>query len=78
MDVAGSVALVTGANGGIERAFVAALLKRGAAKISRGAKTSRYSGRAAERLRASYQLQDGQGARPNRTTVATSRRRRGD
>jgi hypothetical protein len=33
MDIAGSVALVTGANGGIGRAFVAALLKRGAAKI---------------------------------------------
>jgi NAD(P)-dependent dehydrogenase (short-subunit alcohol dehydrogenase family) len=33
MNIAGSVALVTGANGGIGRAFVAALLKRGAAKI---------------------------------------------
>lgn len=33
MDIAGSVALVTGANGGIGRALVAALLKRGAAKI---------------------------------------------
>lgn len=33
MDITGSVALVTGANGGIGRAFVAALLKRGAAKI---------------------------------------------
>jgi NAD(P)-dependent dehydrogenase (short-subunit alcohol dehydrogenase family) len=33
MDIAGSVALVTGANGGIGRAFVAVLLKRGAAKI---------------------------------------------
>jgi NAD(P)-dependent dehydrogenase (short-subunit alcohol dehydrogenase family) len=33
MDIAGSVALVTGANGGIGRAFVGALLKRGAAKI---------------------------------------------
>ena len=33
MDIASSVALVTGANGGIGRAFVAALLKRGAAKI---------------------------------------------
>ena len=29
MDIPGSVALVTGANGGIGRAFVAALLKRG-------------------------------------------------
>jgi NAD(P)-dependent dehydrogenase (short-subunit alcohol dehydrogenase family) len=33
MDITGSVALVTGANGGIGRAFVGALLKRGAAKI---------------------------------------------
>jgi short-subunit dehydrogenase len=33
MDISGSVALVTGANGGIGRAFVAELLKRGAAKI---------------------------------------------
>src|ERR1700694_2022462 len=33
MEITGSVALVTGANGGIGRAFVAALLKRGAAKI---------------------------------------------
>ena len=33
MDIAGSVALVTGANGGIGRAFVGALLKRGATKI---------------------------------------------
>jgi NAD(P)-dependent dehydrogenase (short-subunit alcohol dehydrogenase family) len=33
MDIAGSVALVTGANGGIGRAFVGALLERGAAKI---------------------------------------------
>jgi NAD(P)-dependent dehydrogenase (short-subunit alcohol dehydrogenase family) len=33
MDIAGSVAIVTGANGGIGRAFVAALLKRGVAKI---------------------------------------------
>jgi len=33
MDIAGSVALVTGANGGIGRAFVSTLLKRGAAKI---------------------------------------------
>lgn len=33
MDIAGSVALVTGANGGIGRAFVADLLTRGAAKV---------------------------------------------
>jgi short-subunit dehydrogenase len=33
MDISSSVALVTGANGGIGRAFVAELLKRGAAKI---------------------------------------------
>ena len=32
MDIAGSIALVTGANGGMGRAFVADLLKRGAAK----------------------------------------------
>ncbi len=33
MQINGSIALVTGANGGIGRAFVAELLKRGAAKI---------------------------------------------
>jgi short-subunit dehydrogenase len=33
MNISGSVALVTGANGGIGRVFVAELLKRGAAKI---------------------------------------------
>ena len=33
MDISGSIALVTGANGGIGRAFVADLLKRGAAKV---------------------------------------------
>ena len=33
MDIAGSIAFVTGANGGIGRAFVAELLKRDAAKI---------------------------------------------
>lgn len=33
MDIIGSVALVTGANGGMGRAFVADLLKRGATKI---------------------------------------------
>jgi short-subunit dehydrogenase len=33
MDITGSVALVTGAHGGIGRAFVADLLKRGAAKV---------------------------------------------
>jgi NAD(P)-dependent dehydrogenase (short-subunit alcohol dehydrogenase family) len=33
MKIKGSVALVTGANGGIGRAFVQELLKRGAAKI---------------------------------------------
>jgi NAD(P)-dependent dehydrogenase (short-subunit alcohol dehydrogenase family) len=33
MNISGSVALVTGANGGIGRAFAAGLLKRGAAKI---------------------------------------------
>ena len=33
MNIAGSVALVTGANGGIGSAFVAELLKRGAAKV---------------------------------------------
>ncbi|WP_426615919.1 SDR family NAD(P)-dependent oxidoreductase [Bradyrhizobium sp. McL0616] len=33
MDIAGSVALVTGANGGIGQAFVRALLARGAAKV---------------------------------------------
>lgn len=33
MDIAGSVALVTGANGGIGSAFVSDLLKRGAAKV---------------------------------------------
>ncbi len=33
MDISGSIALVTGANGGIGRAFVADLLKRGVAKI---------------------------------------------
>jgi len=33
MDISGSIALVTGANGGIGRVFVADLLKRGAAKI---------------------------------------------
>lgn len=33
MDISGSVVLVTGANGGIGRAFVADLLKRGAAKV---------------------------------------------
>ena len=33
MDISDPVALVTGANGGIGRAFVAELLKRGAAKI---------------------------------------------
>lgn len=33
MKISGSVALVTGANGGIGRAFVADLLKRGASKI---------------------------------------------
>jgi NAD(P)-dependent dehydrogenase (short-subunit alcohol dehydrogenase family) len=33
MDITGSVALVTGANGGIGRAFVGELLRRGAAKV---------------------------------------------
>jgi NAD(P)-dependent dehydrogenase (short-subunit alcohol dehydrogenase family) len=33
MKIAGSIALVTGANGGLGRAFVTELLKRGAAKI---------------------------------------------
>ena len=33
MDINGSIALVTGANRGIGRAFVEELLKRGAAKI---------------------------------------------
>src|ERR1700733_10459348 len=33
MDISGSIALVTGANRGIGHAFVADLLKRGAAKI---------------------------------------------
>src|SRR5580698_2378026 len=36
MKIKGSVALVTGANGGIGRAFVQELLKRGAAKIYLG------------------------------------------
>jgi short-subunit dehydrogenase len=38
MKIKGSVALVTGANGGIGRAFVQELLKRGAAKIYLGAR----------------------------------------
>ena len=38
MKIKGSVALVTGANGGIGRAFVRELLKRGAAKIYLGAR----------------------------------------
>ena len=38
MKIKGSVALVTGANGGIGRAFVEELLKRGAAKIYLGAR----------------------------------------
>src|ERR1700724_1028803 len=38
MKIQGSVALVTGANGGIGRAFVRELLKRGAAKIYLGAR----------------------------------------
>src|SRR6266700_2554478 len=33
MNISGSIAFVTGANGGIGQAFVAELLKRGAAKI---------------------------------------------
>ena len=45
MDITGSVALVTGANGGIGRAFVAALLKRGAAKIYIGRATRLRFGR---------------------------------
>src|ERR1700730_13337960 len=40
MKIKGSVALVTGANGGIGRAFVQELLKRGAAKIYLGARDS--------------------------------------
>ena len=38
MKIKGSVALVTGANGGIGRAFVQELLKRGATKIYLGAR----------------------------------------
>ena len=38
MEIDGRVALVTGANGGIGRAFVQELLKRGAAKIYLGAR----------------------------------------
>jgi NAD(P)-dependent dehydrogenase (short-subunit alcohol dehydrogenase family) len=38
MKIKGSVALVTGANGGIGQAFVHELLKRGAAKIYLGAR----------------------------------------
>lgn len=38
MNIAGSIALVTGANGGIGRAFVSELLKRGAAKVYVGAR----------------------------------------
>src|SRR5271154_704766 len=38
MKIKGSIALVTGANGGIGKAFVQELLKRGAAKIYLGAR----------------------------------------
>jgi short-subunit dehydrogenase len=38
MDITGSIALVTGANGGMGRAFVADLLKRGVAKVYVGAR----------------------------------------
>ena len=44
MDINGCVALVTGAPGGIGRAFVAELLKRGAAKIYVGARDNRLLG----------------------------------
>ena len=39
-DPAGSIALVTGANRGIGRAFVEVLLKRGAAKVYAGARST--------------------------------------
>ena len=38
MDVAGKKALVTGANGGIGRAFAEALLEAGASKVYAGAR----------------------------------------
>ena len=38
MDIKGTVALVTGANRGIGRAFVEALVERGAAKVYAGAR----------------------------------------
>ena len=42
MNIKGSVALVTGANGGIGQAFVRELLKRGASKIYLGARDRFY------------------------------------
>jgi NAD(P)-dependent dehydrogenase (short-subunit alcohol dehydrogenase family) len=43
MDVKGSTALVTGANRGVGRAVVEALLARGAAKVYAAARRSRPS-----------------------------------